>query len=166
MKNIYCPWRSKYTSKDVFTKEQKNKNEEDCIFCKMIKEDKDEKNCILKRNKNSFVMLNTYPYNAGHLMILPYVHKSELSDLSPETRAEIIEEVNSCVEALKKSLNPDGFNIGINLGKDSGAGIPSHLHVHIVPRWQGDTNFMPVIAETKQISFDLKEIYKKIKAEL
>jgi ATP adenylyltransferase len=158
MKKIYAPWRSKYVEESVHTKK-----DNECVFCKAIKENDDEKNFILKRGKYCTTIMNIYPYNAGHLMIIPNEHKANLSDLSADTRAEIMEEVNFAIEAIKKTLNPSAFNVGVNLGKASGGGMPSHLHIHIVPRWEGDTNFMAVIAETKQVSFDLKDIYKKIK---
>ncbi len=158
MKKIYSPWRSSYISDTVRKKEDSG-----CVFCKMFKENNDEKNFILKRSKNCSIIMNCYPYNAGHLMILPYQHKNELCDLPQETRSEIMEETNLSIEILKKTLEPEAFNLGINFGKASGGGIPSHLHLHVVPRWNGDTNFMTVIAEAKPISFDLNEIYKKLK---
>lgn len=108
-------------------------------------------------------MLNKYPYNAGHLLILPIKHVASLAELTKEARSELIELQSQSVEILQKTLNNDGANIGINLGKAAGAGIPSHLHIHILPRWQGDTNFMPTIAQTKVISFDLGQYYKKLK---
>ena len=110
-------------------------------------------------------MLNKYPYNAGHLLILPIRHVALLSDLEKNERAELMELVNMSVNIVSATLGNHGLNIGINLGKAAGAGIPSHLHTHILPRWDGDTNFMPAIAKTKVISFDLSDIYEKLKKE-
>lgn len=158
MKKIYAPWRDNYVSGTV-----RKVKKPTCIFCKIFKEKNDEKNFIIRRSKNCATILNCYPYNAGHLMILPYQHKNNLYDLSKEIRAEIMEETNLGINILKKTLKPEAFNFGANFGKASGGGLPSHLHIHVVPRWSGDTNFMAVIAEAKPISFDLNKIYKKLK---
>jgi ATP adenylyltransferase len=109
------------------------------------------------------VMLNRFPYNAGHLLILPYAHKAGLNELSKEDRQELTELTNASIEIVKRELTCDGVNIGANLGKAAGAGIPSHLHMHILPRFLGDTNFLPTLADTKQISFDLGKIYTRLK---
>jgi len=162
MKKIYAPWRERYVTKTAH-KLNKEKVERKCPFCKQIKEDADEANFILKRFSNTFVMFNLYPYNGGHLMVLPIEHKGTLDDCSQETRSELMEVINTSISILKQELNPQGFNVGLNLGKAGGGGIPSHLHMHIIPRWQGDTNFMPIICDTKTISVDLNELYVSLK---
>jgi ATP adenylyltransferase len=161
MKQLYAPWRGDYTSSTVRGKKE-DTPEEDCIFCSQFKEQMDEKNFILKRFEHNVVMLCRYPYNAGHLLILPLTHVAGLQEISKEARGELMELANRSIEILNKTINPDGCNVGLNLGKAAGAGIPSHLHMHVLPRWTGDTNFMPVIAGTKVISFNIDEIYKKL----
>ena len=108
-------------------------------------------------------MLNLYPYNAGHLLILPFEHTATLEALPKATRTEIMELTSLCTKILESELKCDGINVGINLGRAAGAGIPSHLHLHVLPRWNGDTNFLPTLADTKQVSFDLKKIYTLLK---
>jgi len=115
------------------------------------------------RFKYSFVMFNRYPYNGGHLMILPLAHKGELDTCTPETRREMMELINICISILKKELQPEGFNVGFNTGRAGGGGIPSHIHIHVLPRWESDTNFMPLLCQTKPISVDLREMYTKLK---
>ena len=160
MKKLYCPWRSKYIEG---VKEEKGKSE--CVFCNKIKSQKLDEHYILYKTKHSVVMLNLYPYNAGHLLIIPVKHCSDISLLSKPSRQDLMEKINECTQILQKSLECQGVNIGINLGKAAGAGIPEHFHIHILPRWEGDTNFMPTLADTKQISCDLNDIYKKLKPE-
>jgi len=162
MKKIYAPWRSQYVSKVAHSKKEQVKSK-DCIFCSKFSKKNDGRNFILKRYKHVAAILNLYPYNAGHIMVIPFEHKKDLSTLSTETRAELMEVTSLSVGIVKKILRPHGFNVGLNLGKAGGAGIPSHLHMHIVPRWNGDTNFFPVIGETKSVSIDLSEIYKHLK---
>ncbi len=165
MKNLYCPWRSSYSSDDGRSK-QEDATSDECVFCAQIKAHEDPKHLILKRFKHHIVMLNKYPYNAGHLLILPLEHYADLSQLSPEAQHELIELTTRCSTLLKKELHAHGINIGMNLGKAAGAGIPSHLHMHILPRFQGDTNFMPTIAETKNVSFDLHKLYEQLRKTL
>jgi ATP adenylyltransferase len=162
MKRLYAPWRGKYTTKVVNEIPEKI-SEKDCIFCKQLKENNDDNYFILHRFKHMVVMLNFYPYNAGHIMILPLQHVPDLNDLSVEARAELMELTNHAVEIVKRELNAHGVNVGINLGKAAGAGLPSHLHVHVLPRWRGDANFLPLLAGTKPISVDLHEMYAKLK---
>lgn len=164
MKKMYMPWRHDYVSKTTMAGDrEKLKNE--CIFCHQFAQNEDEKYLILKRFKNCGVMLNYYPYNAGHIMILPYEHKPELCDLSKDIRSELMELINISIEILKKVLKPHGFNVGINLGIGSGGGLPSHLHVHVLPRWEGDTNFFATIGETKIICSDFYKVYAELKKE-
>lgn len=156
MEQLWAPWRLAFILK----------KEEGCIFCQKPQEEKDEENFILFRGERNFVLLNTYPYNPGHLMIAPYRHIANFEDLTSQEIAEHFQLVIKMISALKTAFNPQGFNIGINLGKSAGAGIIDHLHTHIVPRWEGDTNFMPIIADTKVIIEGLNSIYKRLKEAL
>lgn len=158
MKMLYAPWRSEYTS-DLQEGKNENTGEKDCVFCSQFASNKDVEHGIIKRFDNTIVILNKYPYNAGHLLLLPINHVDSLDKLSPQTRAELMELINISVKTVKQALQADGVNAGINIGKAAGAGIPSHLHIHILPRWLGDTNFMPTIGQAKVISFDLNTIY-------
>lgn len=154
MKNLWAPWRKEFIL---------GEKEKGCIFCKRLKEKKDKKNLILFRGKSCFVILNRFPYNSGHLMVSPKRHIGKLEKLKDFELFELIKLTQLSVKVLKDVLKPHGFNLGVNLQKVSGAGIADHLHIHIVPRWNGDTNFMPVLADTKLISISLDEIYQKIK---
>ena len=136
---------------------------EGCFFCDKSKEARDSENYILYRGDNNFMILNIYPYNVGHLMVAPYRHVGNLEDLTGEELGEHLEIVSRAVEALKKALQPQGFNIGMNIGKVAGAGVEDHIHTHVVPRWEGDTNYMPVVADTKVIPEALNSTYKKLK---
>lgn len=162
VKRLYAPWRSTYAT-DISKTKDENASSDACVFCKQLSAFDDEKYWILKRYTHHIVMLNKYPYNAGHLLILPLAHVATLDTLSVDARAELMEITNYAVTVLKATLQPHGFNIGINLGKAAGAGIPSHLHMHVLPRFNGDTNFLTTIAETKQISFDLNDIFAQLK---
>lgn len=162
MKKLYAPWRSSYTASADRTKNEEAR-EHECVFCTQLKENNDEKYLILKRFSYSFVLLNSYPYNAGHLLILPLTHQADLYDLSSPARAEIMEVASASVAILKDMLKPHGFNLGVNLGKAAGASIPSHLHMHLLPRWNSDTNFLPTLGDTKVVSFDLLKIYEQLK---
>ena len=163
MKKLYAPWRSKYVTEDVHGKKAVA-DKDHCVFCTQFSEDEDERYLILQRTERCAVMMNLYPYNAGHLLILPLAHHANLSDLSVDERSELMELTNRSIEIVKASIKPDGFNLGMNLGKAAGAGIPSHLHLHVLPRWEGDTNFFPLLADTKAVSCDLREIYKELRS--
>ena len=140
MEKIWAPWRMQYILSD---------KKKECVFCVKAKEKEDKKNYILFRDTLAFVILNIFPYNNGHLMIAPYRHVASLEELSEEELLQVMMLIKKGLTSLKKSLKADGYNIGINIGSIAGAGIADHLHVHIVPRWSGDTNFMPILAETK-----------------
>lgn len=157
MKNIWAPWRVKYIRMD---------KPKECILCQKHHEQRDRENYVLVRGKLNFVMLNLYPYNPGHLMVSPYRHAEDLEDLTDEELLENLSLVKKCTRALKEAFHPEGFNVGINLGKIAGAGIEGHVHTHIVPRWNGDTNFMPVLADVKVMSEALGDTYVKLKEEL
>lgn len=165
MNKLWSPWRSQYI--DSFNDKSK---ETGCIFCQASKEELiDENSLLVNKQKHTFTILNLYPYNNGHLMVVPYRHTNDFNSLTEEENIEIFKGLQTAQEALKIISNPEGFNIGANIGKVSGAGIEEHIHFHIVPRWNGDTNFMPVIGEVKVISQDLLvtknkliEAYKKL----
>jgi len=165
MKKIYAPWRHDYVTKATRSG-NKNKMKNDCVFCQKFSENDDEKNLVLKRYKHGVIIMNSYPYNAGHLMVLPLEHKAELHELSPEVRAELMELVNKSIEILKETLNPNGFNIGINIGIAGGGGLPSHLHIHVLPRWNGDTNFLATTGDTKIVCTPFEKVYKMLKEKL
>jgi len=155
MKKLWAPWRLQYI------KIAEKINEEGCIFCDIPAEDQknDRKNLILYRGKTGFIMMNKYPYNNGHLMVVPFQHTDTFETLRSEERLEMMDLLQSAQEALHDSCSPHGLNIGMNLGRVAGAGIDEHLHFHIVPRWNGDTNFMPIVGGTKVISAGLEETW-------
>jgi len=162
MKKLFSPWRSQYI--ESFSKE-KGDNEE-CILCQAFQDNNDERRFIITRGKNNFVVMNLYPYNSGHLMVVPYRHISKFEELSDNESLEIMQLIKKMISVLKKVSNPDGFNIGSNIGRPAGAGIDHHLHFHIVPRWNGDTNFLPVLDDTKLVSEDMKITWKKLRSAL
>jgi ATP adenylyltransferase len=153
MEYIWAPWRIEY----ILCEKEKG-----CIFCQKPKQNKDKENLILHRGKHNMVLMNLYPYNPGHLMVAPYRHVQRLEMLNDEELLEHFRLVDRCTTVLKESTKPDGFNIGINLGKVAGAGIDDHIHTHIVPRWNGDTNFLPVISDTRAIPEALSGTYDKL----
>ena len=138
--------------------------EDGCIFCTKPKQDNDSINLILYRGKNNFIILNAYPYNPGHLMVVLYRHIANLEDISDEEAKEHFELIQKSITLLKKTIHPAGFNIGLNIGKVAGAGVEGHIHTHIVPRWQGDVNFMPVLGETRVVSEGLDTTYEKLRS--
>lgn len=160
MEQIWAPWRIRYIlgkkgSHCVFCAKASQKNEEG-------RESNDQENHVLLRGKSCFALLNTFPYNPGHLMVAPYKHTDDLAGLGRDVMAELMEMVCRCQKALTAAMNPEGFNMGLNLGKTAGAGILDHVHFHVVPRWEGDTNFMPVIADTRVLPEGLDEVYAKL----
>lgn len=157
MEQLWAPWRIKYIE---------TPKKGDCILCQKAKEIDDEANFVLCRGQNNFLILNTFPYNPGHLMVAPYRHIANLQDLTDEEAKEHFDILKKSLELLKEAMQPAGFNIGLNIGKAAGAGIEGHLHTHIVPRWGGDTNFMPVLSDTRVISEALMATYRKLKAKL
>ena len=136
---------------------------EGCILCNKPKEDNDASNYILYRGNKNFIIMNSYPYNPGHLMVAPYRHVANPEELSDEELLEHWQVVNRGLKILREVFNPGGFNIGINMGRVAGAGIEGHIHTHVVPRWQADTNFMPVVADARVIPEALAETYNKLK---
>jgi ATP adenylyltransferase len=153
MKYIWAPWRIEYI---------RSKHSPTCILCDKPKEKKDKENYIIYRGKKNFIMLNSYPYNPGHLLVAPYRHIGNLEELTEAERNEHYELVSRSIVVLKKVFSPAGFNIGANLGKVAGAGIDDHFHSHIVPRWQGDNNYMPVLASVRIIPQALADTYESL----
>ncbi len=155
MYRLWAPWRIGFILK--------GENKDDCFLCQYPGENKDEAHLILYRGEKNFVILNAYPYNTGHLMVAPYRHIGKLDDMTDEEAREHFALVRLSVKLLNKVMQPAGFNTGMNLGRVAGAGIADHIHTHIVPRWQGDANFMPVISETKVLPESLPVTYRKLK---
>jgi len=160
MKSVYAPWREEYLLGMKDSKDQKPKG---CLFCNAAKEKRDRENLILHRGENTFVIMNRYPYTSGHLMIVPYRHIGKLEKLPEKICCELMLETQRAVEILKKAFKPDGLNVGMNLGRSAGAGVPGHLHIHIVPRWTGDTSFMPVVGGPRVLSVSLSTTFKTLK---
>ena len=158
MKKLWAPWRFEYLA-------GVDDSDQECIFCTRPKESNDKKNLIVYRSEFSFIILNKYPYNSGHLMIVPYEHKSDLASFSDDILLDMQHSLQKAITVIKNVMHPHGMNIGINIGRAAGAGIDQHLHYHMVPRWNGDTNFMPVITETKVVSESLEKTWKKLKKE-
>lgn len=156
MENLWAPWRMTFIA-------PKTPQSQECIFCTQPAEHRDEENHILYRGERCYMMLNRYPYNNGHLMIAPFQHEGTIENLSAETLAELMAQAQLALKALRFAMKPDGFNMGINEGKVAGAGFADHMHLHIVPRWNGDTNFMPVIAEIKVMPEHLDLVYQQLK---
>ncbi len=149
MNKLWAPWRINYI---------RGKKEKGCIFCRALKSK--EKNYVVLENRNAFVMLNLYPYNNGHLMVAPKRHTRDISSLKESELLDMFSALNEAKLRLDKLLKPKGYNIGINISADAGAGVTGHLHVHIVPRFRGDTNFMPALFNTKVISQSLDDLYR------
>lgn len=155
-KPIWAPWRIEYIL---------GEKESTCLFCRVIEEQDDQKNLVLHRGRLAFVIMNLYPYNPGHLMVAPYDHISELELLKPAVASEVMELTQKCVTALKRKMNCDALNAGLNLGEIAGSSIKEHLHMHIVPRWQGDNNFMPVLADIHVMPQALEDTYRLLAPE-
>ncbi len=151
---LWATWRMPYITKVEAVK--------GCIFCDKPKEDKDRENLILHRGESCFTIMNLYPYNNGHIMIIPYRHVSDITLLSSAETGEMMDLLKFFVSVIKKVMNPEAFNSGINMGRPAGAGIADHLHMHLVPRWTGDTNFMPVLGDTRVISEHISDTYDKL----
>ncbi len=154
MDHLWAPWRIDY----ILGKER----EPGCIFCTKPASSEDEENLIAHRAKGAYTIMNKFPYNNGHLLVVPYRHVSDICLLTTEENSLLVQEVTRAIEALRKVMNPDGFNVGINLGVVAGAGIAEHVHYHVVPRWNGDTNIMPVLADVRVIPQHLRETRQKI----
>lgn len=162
MEQLWAPWRSKYIQS--FTKDNEI-SKSDCFFCDAANSDEIEKHLVVHKGNHVFVILNRYPYNTGHVMVTPLRHCHEFETLSKDESEELMLLLQVTTKVLNNVYKPDGINIGANLGESAGAGVPGHLHFHLLPRWRGDTNFLPVIAETKVISEPLNETWQKLHSE-
>ncbi|MBN1672276.1 MAG: HIT domain-containing protein [Kiritimatiellae bacterium] len=154
MERLWAPWRLEYVRKP---------DKGGCFLCRILASADEREELLLKRGKSCAVVMNRYPYNNGHLMALPIRHIADAGELTPEERLEMMDLTVDAIAALRKAVCPDGFNVGFNIGKVAGAGLETHLHTHIVPRWNGDTNFMPVLGDTKVIPQSLLELWDELK---
>jgi ATP adenylyltransferase len=158
MDYLWTPWRYRYVS-DA-------RKDDRCIFCDALAAENDSATLILERDAKNFVILNRYPYTSGHLMVVPYTHVPDLASADAETLAEMMRIAQRAQKALEKTYHPEGFNMGINLGRAAGAGVTGHLHMHVLPRWAGDANFMTVTSETRVEPEDLSTTYTRLRAAL
>ncbi len=157
MRQLWSPWRMEYIESE---------KPKGCVLCDAaLSPERDEENNVLYRGEHVYVIMNRYPYINGHLMVAPYMHVSRINDLSVEAQAEMMSATSLCVQAIEACMSPDGFNMGMNMGQAAGAGIADHIHMHIVPRWIGDTNFMSVFCESRVICEGLQQTYVKLKPE-
>jgi ATP adenylyltransferase len=156
MEPLHAPWRIEY----ILAPKPAS---DDSLFTRIAQSSDDEANYVIARDRTCFALLNRYPYTGGHLMIVPYKQTPDLNGLTLEEMTDLMTLTRRCQNALTRVMKPDGFNLGINLGKCAGAGVDGHLHIHIVPRWNGDTNFMPVLAETKVMPDYLENTYRQLK---
>jgi ATP adenylyltransferase len=155
MNHIWSPWRMKYI--------EKTEKEEGCVFCNAHAKEDSAANLIAFRGERAFVILNLYPYTSGHLMVVPFEHVATLEELAQSTRAEMMELTSECMAVLRKTYTPQAFNMGANIGEAAGAGVPGHVHIHIVPRWGGDTNFMSALGETRVLPESIEDTYKRVR---
>jgi ATP adenylyltransferase len=160
MERLFSPWRSRYI--ESFKTPSESKDE--CIFCSALSVSEDKERLVIYRSTHAFVIMNLYPYNSGHMMIVPNRHTSDFSSLTLEEHADCMNLLQTAQTALRELVHPHGFNLGMNLGRAGGAGIEDHLHWHIVPRWNGDTNFMPIIADVKLVSEDMEKQWESLSA--
>ena len=153
--HLWSPWRMEYIESD--------KTKDGCVFCIELSKSDGPENLIVYRGKRCFVILNRFPYTSGHIMVVPLDHRPSLDQLDEETRAEMMELTSRALQVLQKAYRPQGFNIGINIGAAAGAGILDHIHVHVVPRWGGDTNFMSTLAQTRVLPEMLDVTYERVR---
>lgn len=158
MRQLWAPWRMSYVGAEPATS--------GCVFCEKAAQSDDDRNLVLLRGARCFALMNIFPYNNGHLMIAPYVHQPTILELDTETLTEMMTLAQRCVKASQEALGAQGFNIGINQGTVAGAGIADHAHMHVVPRWNGDTNFMPVLADVKVMPDFIENTYRQIREKL
>ena len=159
MDRLWSPWRSQYIQSFGTATEDKG-----CVFCEALASDRDDAHFVVMRHRHSVTMLNLYPYNSGHLSVIPKMHASSYHELDDACYREMYDVVRDWLRVLDDVMHPQGFNFGSNIGRVGGAGIDDHVHMHIVPRWSGDANFMPVIADTKVISEDLHSTMLKLRS--
>jgi ATP adenylyltransferase len=158
MDYLWTPWRYSYIASGV--------KDDECIFCAAAEGRDDAKSLIVLRGKKNFVILNRYPYTSGHVMVVPYAHLASLTESEPETLSEMMALAQRIERALGNLYHPNGFNVGINIGKAAGAGIAGHLHLHVLPRWIGDTNFMTTVGETRVQPEELATTYQRLRGAL
>lgn len=158
MQTLWTPWRMKYMMDPVKSAE--------CVFCRAVKQADGTDNLVVLRGEKAFVILNRYPYTSGHVMVVPYEHQPSFENLDSATRAEIMELMNTMMVSLRAIYSPSAFNIGANIGEAAGAGIAAHVHLHVVPRWSGDNNFMATIGETRVLPEALADTYRRIRRQL
>ena len=158
MENLFSPWRSQYIQSFKDESEEGKR----CVFCKALENNEDRASLIVFRGHTAFVLMNLYPYNSGHLLIVPNRHTSDFQSLSAEETMECQQLLQASERALAGLIKPHGYNLGMNLGRSAGAGIEDHLHWHIVPRWNGDTNFLPILADTKLVSEDMALLWERL----
>lgn len=158
MELLHAPWRIEYI------RAPKSPPSEVSLFTRIAQSSDDEANYVVVRERTCYAVLNTYPYNGGHVLVVPYKQTAELSGLTEEELCDLMKLTQRCLEALTKVMKPDGFNIGMNLGRVAGAGVVDHLHIHVVPRWNGDTNFMPVIANSRVLPEALADVAARLRA--
>lgn len=151
---LYTPWRMEYINEG---------NPPGCVLCNAGAGDNDDRSLVVHRGKSCFVLMNLFPYNPGHVMVTPYKHGADLALLESDTRDELFALATLATSAIGESMTPDGFNLGMNLGRPAGTGIADHLHLHVVPRWGGDTNFMPVLADTKVLPETIPTTLRKLR---
>jgi ATP adenylyltransferase len=163
MDHMWSPWRSEYVS-DAANRDRTTDETGASLFTELLHEDADVKNLILWRGEHVFVIMNRYPYNNGHLLVVPYREVTGYTALTAAEQRAVSAAIDRCIRWLEAALSPQGFNVGMNLGAAAGAGIPEHLHVHVVPRWEGDTNFMSTTAHTRVLPEDLSTTYEKLRA--
>ena len=156
---LWTPWRYQYIAGETGGKSD---DDSSCIFCTLPQDPADERNLILHRARYNFIALNLYPYTSGHLLIIPYEHTSELDSVSKETTDELMDLAKRGQALLREAYRPDGFNLGMNLGSAAGAGVAGHVHLHLMPRWTGDANFMSTVGETRVLPEDLQTTYNKL----
>ncbi|NWF62964.1 MAG: HIT domain-containing protein [Chloroflexi bacterium] len=155
MKHLWSPWRMNYI--------ENHKKEEGCVFCNAQANPDGVENLIAFRGKFSYVILNRFPYTSGHLMVIPFAHVAAIEELDSDTRAEMMELTSRCTTELRRIYKPHGFNVGINIGEAAGAGVLGHVHIHIVPRWAGDTNFMSSVGQTRVLPETLEDTYQRVR---
>jgi ATP adenylyltransferase len=158
---LWTPWRYQYISGDAGPKKA---DDDACVFCSIAAEEaSDERNFVLHRARHNFILLNLYPYTSGHLMVVPYLHADALDAVPKDATDEMMDLAKRAQGALREAFRPEGFNLGMNLGGAAGAGVAGHVHLHVLPRWAGDANFMSTIGETRVLPIDLPTAYKKLR---
>jgi len=155
MDYLWSPWRFRYVAG--------SRPEQECVFCQIAASPDDELNLVIHRDRSNFLVLNRFPYSTGHLMIVPYVHVASLAEAQEDTAAEMMSLMRRAETTVGKVYHPDGLNMGLNLGASAGAGVAGHLHMHVVPRWPGDANFMTTVAETRVLPEALETCYAKLR---